>query len=757
MDSTLTTFPKFTVLACAALMMPQTYAWSPGAGNESAASGFEVDTHSRNDVISFWNSVYHASEGYQSHVDWTGSINGNDIGSTSTAFRNDVLRRINYYRAMAGMKADIVLNGNGQPVSGGSGPDADPGSNKEAAAQAAAFMLSANTEEFWGSGGVANGTANPHNPPEAWIADSDTARNGAYYSNIAIGHYGPDAIDAYISEDAQGAGGAENSDVGHRRYIFHSRLQEVATGDVVPTDDSHFPANALYVLGNWLPATNSPSYVSWPNAGFIPEALVPRLWSLSFPGADFSNAAVTMEIAGGQTISTTITSRSEPYADNTIVWKAVDASSIPSAQHEDVTIHLSISNILINGSATSHSYSVTIINPERLDDYPTLSGNTSPPLTGANYVFNEIEHAEEYEFDVSAISPASWVEGAEDSSSDHIVDQTSSNYSLRARFTWNYNQSQFWRSGSKAFHLAFPNNNFPFTTEIFTLDHTVVPENSAALSFHLRRGYMTPETKLEVQYSADGGGSWSTIKTYAGNNTPDSGFSHKIVALPTSHDEIMIRFMMHRPTSTTGVFNIVDHAGYPIGVYIDDVEFLDCGWLERLSLTHVPKYSNGVSFSSEFTGGSIEAGKTYLLRIRPKIGKVWMPFGDSLEVVPVESSGPGNYLEWAQTNYPLIGSFNEDYDKDGLPNGLEYLLKLNPLDANDAELALSPAINGGRLEISHPVISGGSIEAEYSLTLEEGSWQPVTVTISADSIATASVELSGSSDRCFIRWKATEL
>ena len=757
MDSTLTTFPKFIALACVALMAPQTHAWSPGVGNASAESGFEVDTQSRNDVISFWNSVYHASEGYEDRIHWTGSVSGGNIGSTSTAFKKDVLRRINYYRAMAGMHADIVLNADGAPVSDGSGLDAEAGATKESAAQAAAFMLSANTVEFLEGGGVANGTANPHNPPAEWVADSDTARNGAYYANVAIGHYGPEAIDAYISEDAQGAGGAENSDVGHRRYIFHSRLQEVATGDVAPVDGNHFPANALYVMGNFSPAPTAPRFVSWPNAGFIPEPLAPRLWSLSFPNADFSNADVTMQLAGGEAISTQITSHTASFADSTIVWKAVDATSIPSAQYEDVTIHISISNILINGSQTSHDYSVTIINPERLDDYPVLSGNTSPPPTGANYAFNTIEHAEEYELDVSAISPANWVEGAEDSASELVLDLTSASYSLWQGFKWSFNQSEFWRSGTKAFHLAFPNNNFPFTTEIFAINRTLVPENGAAISFYLRRGYMTQETKLEVQYSADGGGSWSTLKTFSGKNdyTPDSGFNHELIALPTTQGHIMARFILHRPTSTTGVFNAIDHAGNPIGVYIDDVEFLNCGWLDRLSLTSVPKYSNMVSFTNESAGGSIEVGKTYLLRVRPRIGTVWMPFGASLEVIPVESSGPTNYEEWAQTKYPLIGSFEEDDDKDGLANGLEYLLNLNPLNASDAGVALSPLIRNGRLEISHPVISGGSIEAEYSLTLEQGSWQPANVTISANGIATASVILNSENETCFIRWKAT--
>ncbi|NCF12407.1 MAG: hypothetical protein GWP68_03380 [Verrucomicrobiaceae bacterium] len=57
-----------------------------------------MDTQSRNDVISFWHSVYSESEGYENRLGWTGSIGNNEPGSTSAAFKNDVERRINYYR-----------------------------------------------------------------------------------------------------------------------------------------------------------------------------------------------------------------------------------------------------------------------------------------------------------------------------------------------------------------------------------------------------------------------------------------------------------------------------------------------------------------------------------------------------------------------------------------------------------------------------------------------------------------------------------
>ena len=766
MVSTLTTLSRSILssrlpsLACVIFLTSQAHAWLPGAGSESASSGFVVDTQSRNDVISFWNSVYSESEDYQDRLAWDGSIANNDPGTTSTAFKKDVERRINFYRAMAGMDANILISANSETVSNSPEFDTPDGTTKQDAAQAAAFMLSKNTAEFQSGGSVSNGTANPHNPPENWLEDNSIARNGAYYSNIAIGHYGPTAIDEYISEDSQGAGGAENSDVGHRRFIFNSRLQEVATGDINPADTNYYPANALYVIGDWLDPPSSPQFISWPNSGYIPEDINPRLWSLSYPGADFSNATITMQINGGATLNTTITNPEfKYYADNTIVWKSTDASAIPSAEFEDVTIHVTVSNISINGNLNSYDYSVTLINPNRLTENTTLTGNTSPPQSGANYAFNQIDHAEEYQFQVSAIAPITWTEGAEDSTSDFVVDGTSSTYNFRDAYSWNsYDQSAFWNSGAKAFHLAFPDNVLPLSTETFVINRSIIPKAGGSMSFSLRRGYMTPDTKLEVQYSDDGGGSWLSLASYGGNSNglPDNGFSSKNINLESMGGEILVRFLLHQPTPT-GVYDLGTFSDYPVGVYIDDVEFLNCEWLQSLSLSSIPKNTELVSLDEYTAGGPPEPGTSYILKVRPRIGTLWMPFGQPLEVIPTDDIDTQNYQQWASSYYPLIGGFSDDYDHDGLPNGIEYALNLNPMNALDTNAALSPTINNGQLQISHQVINGIQIGAECSYTLEAGSWEPIDVTISEDGIATASIDLDAVNGKCFIRWTATEL
>jgi len=773
MVSTLTTLSRLiprsglSSLACVTLITTQAHAWLPGVGSESASSGFIVNTQSRNDVISFWNSVYSESIGYENRIAWDGSITNNERGTTSTAFKKDVERRINFYRAMAGMDANILISASSEAVS--SNPDFNTldVTTKQDAAQAAAFMLSKNTAEFQAGGSVYNGTANPHNPPENWIQDDIISRNGAYYSNIAIGPYGPTAIDEYISEDSQGAGGAENSDVGHRRFIFNSRLQEVATGDVNPSNTSYFPTNALYVVGNWLPTSSSAQFISWPNSGYIPDDITPRLWSLSYPGADFSNATITMQINGGVPISTTTTNPEfRSYADNTIVWKSSNPSDIPSAEFDDVNINISVSNISINGNPTSYDYSVTIINPNRLTENTSLTGNTTPPVSGATYAFNQIDHAEEYEFQISAVAPITWAEGAEDETSDFVIDGTSDNYSFREAYRWNsYDQSAFWNSGSKAFHLAFPDNVLPLSIETIMINRTILPKPGGSMSFSMRKGYMAPDTKLEVQYSENGGGSWFTLASYTGNidnnsdnpsGLPDNSFLTQNINLEATGTQILIRFLLHQP-SPTGVYDISTYNGYPVGVYIDDIEFQNCEWLQSLSQSSILSNSQLVSLDESSIGGQLQTDTSYILRVRSKIGNVWMPFGQPLEVVPTDTEVPQNYQQWSLTYYPLIGDFSGDYDNDGLANGIEYTLNLNPMNALDSDAALSPTINNNQLQIVHPVINANQIGAEYSHTLEPGSWEPIEVNVSEAGIATASINLDTEHKACFIRWTATDL
>lgn len=710
MGSTLTTRTSLLLLAGAALLVSSADAWTPGVGQESSTRGFAVNTQSRNDVISFWNSVYQKSEGYQQRMNWTGSTSPQEPGTISTAFKNDIERRINFYRAMAGMSADIEIVSD----------------SRQDAAQATALMLSLNSEQFGLNGEVTRGIASPHSPPDHWLYVNDLTKEGAANSNLSIGKYGPDAIDAYMLEDDKTAGEAANSDVGHRRYILYSRLQDVATGDVPATQGGYLSANVLYVRGNLLAATDSPQFVSWPNAGFIPEAIVPQHWSLTYPEADFSSAEISMKDKDGNSISTTITSRRTGYGDNSIVWRP-NAASISSAEHEDRTYQVTISNILLNGNPTSHSYTVTAINPKRLTEYPVLTTSTSSADSRPTFQFNQVDHAEEYELNVSTREETTWTAGAEDSASDYILDGTSDSYQLRTAFSSSsYSGQKFWDTGDKAFHLAFPHNYLPLPRESFTIMRSIVPKADASVSFRLCRGWMAAASRLDVQCSSDHGASWTTKASFPGNsnNQPDSFFVTKSVNLGSTGTQILVRFLLHQP-NPEGVFVVTDYPDYPMGVFIDGIKFSNCDWLAELAQIKQPSSTNHITLDENSAGGVLEPGAGYTLRLRPRIGNDWMPYGPTLEAVPVTVSGP-DPIDTDNDGTP--DTEDPDDDNDGLSDEEEQSLGTKPLLADSDEDGVPDGVEH-RVTGTNPLVNelAGIPGIDYSMGAVLGSYYGMVV------------------------------
>ncbi len=722
-------------------------AWTPGTGHEADTSGFTVNTQSRTDVISFWHSVYRQSEGYEDRVNWTGSIVSGNPGTTSAAFKGDVERRINYYRAMAGMSANISVSNTSLAFTGGNGPSAPAGTTKQAAAQAAAFMLSCNSGQYRPGGGVATGAHNPHNPPSSWFCASQTARNGAFHSNLAVGHYGPGAIDAYIRENSPAGGGTENNDVGHRRWILYSRIQEMSTGDVIRTPSGnapYFSANALYVSGNLLPPPASNTFVAWPNAGFFPQPILPERWSLSYPGADFSSASVTVTNSANSPVPTTVVSRTATYADNTLVWKLNTAP--PSATTADQTYHITVSNILVGGSPRSHSYSITIINPDRLLETVTLRGSTSPPDTGADYFFSTVPQASAYRMQVSRKIHGTWAEGAEDATASNIEDGTSASYNLRT--------TTAAMAGAKGFHLGLTAANPAL--QYVRLDRQVIPASNSELKFHFRKRRMSPATRAKVEILAPGSETWTELWSLAGDGGWSNGFTAQAVPLSAYAGQIVqIRFSVGQETPGT-LWPADDPSwGHFNGIHIDSIHITgDDMELSNPTETDYPPTATRATLDTTTAGNSpgrlLDTSATYILRLRAKIGSHWFPYAPPLEVTPVPAASLGTYQLWLRSRYPVIGGVEEDYDRDGIDNGLERVFGSNPMDSTDAASPLAAALTGDYLEISRTVIPGASVEAEYSHTLAPGSWHPATVTITGN---TATAKAPAGPKGCYIRWK----
>src|SRR5882762_2365769 len=79
-----------------------------GPLNKSVTGGFVVNIDSREEVRSFYNAVYKSSDGVPMNT--TADVSTCTPGTNGTLFKEAVLRRINWFRAMAGIPASVITN-----------------------------------------------------------------------------------------------------------------------------------------------------------------------------------------------------------------------------------------------------------------------------------------------------------------------------------------------------------------------------------------------------------------------------------------------------------------------------------------------------------------------------------------------------------------------------------------------------------------------------------------------------------------------
>lgn len=286
-----------------------------------------VDPRSRAYAVSLYQQDYLGT----ANIDpaWTGNIGTCNAGTTSQAFRNAVLRRINYYRVMAGIPAVGALN---------------PSYNQMD--QEAALMMAANQDLN-------------HTPPDTWLCYSQAGYNGASSSNLAMGANGPEAISLYMND-----GGV--SSLGHRRWVLYPQTQEMGTGDIDAPGSWMSVTNAMKSWDTHIwdarPATLDP-FVAWPPAAYIPYPVVYPVWSFSVANANFSNASVEVT-SGGLPVTVTVSRPPNGYGENTLAFKACNCSTWPNPG-ADRAYRVTIRNVLLGGVLCDYSYTVTIIDPAR--------------------------------------------------------------------------------------------------------------------------------------------------------------------------------------------------------------------------------------------------------------------------------------------------------------------------------------------------------------------------------------------------------
>ena len=288
-----------------------------------------VNPQSREDSLNFYLNHYVAWE--NASANWTGDHNSCNPGSTSLEFRNAVLHRINYFRAMAGIPATVVFS-----------------DTYNAKAQAAALMMSVNSQLS-------------HDPPASWLCYSDAGHDGAGNSNLYLGVYGWNAITGYMRDPGGG-----NYFAGHRRWILYPQTQEMGAGDIPPVS-GHWSSNALWVFDSHMwgprPATRD-EFVAWPPRGYVPYQVVFARWSFAYPSANFSNVTVSMT-SNGSNVSLTLSPVVNGYGENTLVWIPLglsDRAPWPKPA-SDTTYTVNVQNVTIGGQNRNFTYDVIVVDP----------------------------------------------------------------------------------------------------------------------------------------------------------------------------------------------------------------------------------------------------------------------------------------------------------------------------------------------------------------------------------------------------------
>ncbi len=552
-----------------------------------------IDATNRETVRNFYRTVYADSD--STEIGWTGNYSSTNpasgAGNINQSFKDAVLLRVNFYRALVGVPAWISH----------SATDSEK-------AQLSSLAISH-------KGHLPAG----HVISPDWEYYTEEGAEAAINSNLAFGVSGPQAIDGYVEDP-----GSYNKRVGHRRWLFYPQTQTMGTGDVpgngIPYGQAgaKMPANTIWVQDDHIfesrPATRD-EFVAYPTNGYTPYPLVFPRWSFSYPGANFDNATVSM-VSNGTSIQTSIeyseTSESSIIGENTLVWVPSGLGIDPGnfilweTPDADVAYEITVSNVLINGEYRNFTYTATVFDPSVKSTHyslPEIAGSTTPYAgQNNNYTWQDIPDADGYEYRSFQTEPLNIQEGAEGTNNKFLLSLTEQTTEGQPA---NDGKSSYTpRNGLQSYHLTMPTPE----DQILQAVVTFIPSDSSELVFYSKLGYATEGQATLVEISTDEGASWDVIWSRLGNG--GSGDS--------SYDQVRINLGQYanRTVHFRWVFSYMNGAYYPqsdngLGWYIDDITVTHTTGVIHAT---TPKDSTLNSFNFN---PSQEA--TYYLQVRSKI------------------------------------------------------------------------------------------------------------------------------------------
>jgi len=288
---------------------------------------------------------------------FTGNTVGCLKGACSQESHTKVVLRINYFRKLVGLPANITHNA----------------SQNDKCQEAALYMAANNTLT--------------HHPPASGLCYTQGAYDAASKGNLAISSGMPgntavhsvNSVTGYIEDP-----GANNKPVGHRAWLLQPELVKIGHGSVWMPNLNNRATNCLM----WGDNINGPAatipFVAYPPKGFMPGPLVFPRWSFSIKGATFNNAQVTMTGPSGN-VNLTIVHRSTSASgmpDPRIVW---EPQGVQNTGMEDIKYTVTVSNIT-GVNPNTYTYDVIIIPNTLLARYGIKIDQTTPVSNPNAYI-----------------------------------------------------------------------------------------------------------------------------------------------------------------------------------------------------------------------------------------------------------------------------------------------------------------------------------------------------------------------------------
>ena len=561
-----------------------------GPQAQIVTGGFSVDTSSREQVREFYNAVFTSSDG--TPIDSTAVTASCFPGTNSPAFINVTLLRINWFRAQAGIPAAVTLDA--------------AESTKD---QAAAVMMS----EHGALQHVGDWTG--------WNCFSSPGTNASANSNLALGNDGPDAINAYIWDY-----GANNYEVGHRRWILYPQTRVMGTGDV-PPENSYYSANATWVFdanyGGPRPATRTP-YVTWPPAGYVPYKVVYPQWSFALSNANLSASTVTMT-SNGLPVTITQQTYAVGYGENTLVWYPTGLDPTVATQFPfggtDTVYAITINSVQTSAGTKNFSYNVIVFDPATAgtDYFPLIiTGPNQPGVnTGNAYTCTPATNPNStgYQWLTAQTSNGDLVDNALNGLTNFTISPTPVYPTITNPPV----------GSGYCFHLAHANP----LPQLLQLKELLFPTAATTVSFDSLLGYATSAEVARVQVSADGGANWQDIYVQPGSGgAGESSFTPKTLSLAGyAGQRTLLRF--NYDFSSGSYFNQTDN---------------DVGWcIENVVITNALQLVNQTTnstTSTNFVFTPTQLGN-YLLQARGVIFTDFpLDWGEAKQVTAIAASLP---------------------------------------------------------------------------------------------------------------------